>query len=108
MVNLYTLKVWVLNPSQTHRKGCKAGTNCPGKWTSQQVCRYSEAWMWHLGTWLSSGLGNTRSTVGFNDIQGLFQSKQFNFSMIQASLLHTIIQKISPNQGRFYYTHLVI
>lgn len=30
--------------------------------------------MWHLGTWLSGGLGSAGLTAGLDDLRGLFQA----------------------------------
>jgi len=37
--------------------------------------------MWHLGPWLSDGLGAVRFTIGLDDLKGLFQSKWFYETM---------------------------
>ena len=31
--------------------------------------------MWHLGTWVSGGLGSAGFTVGLEDLKALFQPK---------------------------------
>lgn len=32
--------------------------NCPGQWGNSHPCRdFRALWMWHLGTWISGGLG---------------------------------------------------
>jgi len=43
--------------------------------------------MWHLGTWLSGGLGSVRLMIGINDLKDIFQPKWFYDSMVLFSPL---------------------
>lgn len=47
--------------------------------------------MWHLGTWLSSGLGSAGSRVGFKDLRHLFQPKWFYGSFLEAEILQVVV-----------------
>lgn len=67
----------------THRL-YSTGPDTPGKWLSSHPWGYLEGMkMWHLGTWLSSGLSRAGLMGGFDDLGGLFQGNQFNDSVFR-------------------------
>lgn len=43
----------------------------------QPWCYLEAVWTWHLGTWVSGGLGTAGGTVGLDDLRGLLQALQF-------------------------------
>lgn len=54
------------------------GTGCPEQWWSHHPWRVLKAVsMWHLETWVSSGLGSPQGTVGLGDLRGFFQPQRF-------------------------------
>lgn len=54
------------------------GTGCSGQqWSRYPQGRLKAMWVWHLGTWISSGLGRVGGTLGLNSLERLFQPKQF-------------------------------
>jgi len=52
--------------------------------------------MWCLGSWFSGGLGSVRLALGLNDLEGLFQRKQYYDSMI---LTIIITEKTQNTRG---------
>lgn len=54
------------------------GTVCPGQWWDSHPWRdLGGVWMWPLGTWLSAG----QVTPRLSDLESLFQTEQFCYSM---------------------------
>lgn len=52
--------------------------------------------MWHLGTWVSGGLGSAEGTAGV-DLRGLFHPKRFYVSMTFQSGVWLTLTQVSAN-----------
>lgn len=65
----------------SQKRPSSLGLGCSVLWWSHHSWNCSQnVWMWHVGTWVSGGLGSAGGTAGLSNHRGLSQSKQFHDS----------------------------